>query len=266
MKKVLAVLLAVVLAFSVGTTAFALDLVAEPSPTAGQVTLSVKSEYIEADGVYNLPVSIISAYTPTEVGASPAVMMGFTLGLSGVMASYAEITGFEFTDALKGTAGFTVLDEFGNESDPMTVSFIVPGDDLLSTDRTEIGYVEITVKDTAVFENEDDALEVSAMPSYTGATLGMGGAFDTYMSDGTYAAGVASGVGMAFVVMDLEGNTESLIQDENLFANPATCYEKPPVIPWTERIVNLLKLWGYQIITGLVSLLSVAQSFLKPAA
>ena len=115
MKKVLAVLLAVVLAFSVGTTAFAKDLIPEPGPTSGQVMISVKSDYIEAGNTYKFPVSIISSYTPTQVTGDTAVIIALTLGLGGSMSGAATIKGFEFSEALTSTAGFEVFEAYGND-------------------------------------------------------------------------------------------------------------------------------------------------------
>ncbi len=272
MKKVLAVLLAVVLCFSVGVSAFAANLIEEPTATSGKVYLSVQSQYIDAGGDYTLPVSIISDYTDNDVGADAALALSVIFGITSTnpsMAGKVEFTGFQYADDIKNREGFLVGDDF--TADVPVISCIIPGTDLLRTDRTEIGYISIHVDESIEFTadketGEEDSLQVYAM-GYTWGT-GTNAYYDTeYCMEGKFAPAIDQIFGAcAFAVIDTDGYVNMIEDGVDFITYAADCYQTPPVIPWTERIVNLLKLWGYQIVTGLTSLLQVAQSFLKPAA
>lgn len=272
MKKVLAVLLAVVLCFSVSVTAFAADLVAEPTPTSGEISISVQSAYVEAGQTYQLPVSIISDYSTSDVIGDVALCLAFNFGISckdAKMQSKVEITDFQFTDEIKGIDGFVLADAFGSDFDPTAVSALIPGDELLQTDRTVIGYVTIKVAEDIEFTETDDVenpIMITVTPVMWGTASNAIYEMPYYAEyTGKFAMSLDSIIACtSCAVVDTYGTVEDV--GEFFISYSGYCYQLPPVLPWTERILNLLKLWGYQIVTAITSLLQVAQSFLKPAA
>lgn len=105
MKKVLAVLLAAIMAFTVGVSAFAVEMPDFPKQESNMVYLAAESMYVEAGGTYTVPVYVVSNYGTFDEGATGTVNYAFGYEVAGSGAGYATVTAAPAEGVTEGILG-----------------------------------------------------------------------------------------------------------------------------------------------------------------
>lgn len=264
-RKLLAVLLAVILAFSVGAVAFAEDgegeetttvtLTDEPAQEEGLIYLSAKSVWVEPDSVASVPVSIISDYTPTEVEGG-IVFVGFTVSISNG-SEFSAVTGFDFSDEIKD-ACIPELTFATDLSETFSVAIAVPVEkiNLLKQERLELGTAEVTITDG--FPGGEQPIDVVITP------VCVCNDYLNYVED--YESGDYAGVMAAWndgVIIYNDGAFETPKANETVFPISGHCYQEPPVEPWQDRLVDILKDWAKKLIDAFIAILEALEGLLE---
>ena len=252
MKKFLAILLSVIMAASLCMAGFAAELRTDALP--GQMIVVPQNEHIAPGGEYSIPVSIVSDVEIDGV-TSGSFYTGFSIaGFSGAAQQYLDITGVEFTDAVKAMAGFEGY-ECGFTDGAWYVSFKV--DDLAVLKQTNLEVVNIIV--TVSNEYPGEGVEATLdLTTYDISWLADFGApeFDA---------------GEAAVVVDGEGNATYLTTgstDSQFIVNPGHLADKfdwdpAPELPWQQKLLRWFEGIALKITNGLISLLEVLSGFLE---
>ena len=109
MKKILAIVLAAIMAFSLGVIGFAEDAVEAPAfPTqeAGKVYFASEAIEVEAGQVYQIPVYIVANYTPAITGTA---VVGFSAKVTGDAESYIKVLAISATEDAENLVGYQLL-------------------------------------------------------------------------------------------------------------------------------------------------------------
>ncbi len=164
MKKILAILLAVIAVFSLGITAFAegeentgLLLPEFPTQTEGAVYFASENIYVEAGTTYEVPVYMLSNYTASTEGD---VVVGLTLSLAGQAfdANLMKITALSVSEDVQAMAGYELVGcdvNYNEEFNLNMVTFKVSDMGILNQEKLEIATVTIEVADAYTGYNED---------------------------------------------------------------------------------------------------------------
>ena len=266
MKKILAVFLAVVMAFSAGVAAFAYgtlgDVPANPEPIEGKVNFVAESTFIEAGQTYEIPVSVVSDYTTTV--ESGKLVMSFQASMAGDPS--VTMTGIRFSDEVKALPGFKE-GACGYSTSLLAAfcSFSVDDLSLLKQTNFVIAYVTVEVADTY----EGGAKEASVdLSGYDISFL-----FDGIFDDLTVANELfeyASPVGAeSFVsIVDNDGNVTALevtgATDADVYFTAGHMWEEPERPSATDLLVVQLKRLGLQIVVFLQAILEIVAGLLQP--
>ena len=118
MKKILAILLAALMVFTLGVTAFAegeeentgILLPEFPAQTEGEIYFVSENTYVEAGGIYDIPVYIVSDYTST-VAEAEYTLIGLNFSLVGEAfdMGYANITAITPSAEVEALAGYELI-------------------------------------------------------------------------------------------------------------------------------------------------------------
>ncbi len=138
MKKILAIVLAAIMAFSLGVIGFAEDAEAPALPvqTEGKVYFASEKTEVEAGQVYQIPVYLIANYT----AKSGTVVMGFKAKLTGDAAKYMKIIAISPTEDTQKLANYTLL---GNDTEQL--AFTTTATTVLKSEKLAIAYVLVEV-------------------------------------------------------------------------------------------------------------------------
>lgn len=158
MKKILAILLAAVMVFSLGVTAFAegeeentgILLPDFPAQTEGDIYLVSENTYVDAGGTYEIPVYIVSDYTPSVEGN---VLLGINFQLVGAAfdSEYMTITGIKASDEVQALAGFELVAAdvaYNDDAYCNMFGFVTNDMSLFHQEKMPIAYVTVAVADT----------------------------------------------------------------------------------------------------------------------
>lgn len=261
-KKLLAILLAVTLVFSLGVTAFAADdpqnateveIVPEPEQTDEIFFFSAKSDWIKPGKTNSIPVSIISKVTPE---ATPEwYFVTFTVNI-GEGADYAAVTGFKFNESIPGFDKFKYV--VNEDRDGLwTVSFAVKAADTVdffNQQRLELGTVEVAVDES--FPGGTQPVDVALYAESIGMINLENEAF--WDEVGLYNVAFTGG----FEYNDVDTNPWGLTEGENMFFNAAHCYKK---LPWQDKLINTLKGWALDILDFFTLITNALRGLLQDA-
>ena len=242
MKKILAILLAAIMALSLGVIGFAegeeentgIVLPEFPTQTENEIYFVSENTYVEAGGIYEIPVYIVSNYTPTIDGAY--ALVGMNVALEGEAADYMTITAINASAEAEALAGYSLV-----------------GADVAIYDDPNMNIFGFKTDDMSVFQQEAMVLAyvtVEVSPEYTGYNED-GEEMDCQLTitdplwmvyyENEYAMS-AWGAAVEFI------NPETFEQDA-LFTNAGVVYVvsghliiAPPVPTWEER----LKAWAIE--------------------
>lgn len=243
MKKILAILLSAIMVFSLGLTAFAegedestgILLPEFPAQTEGEIYFVSENTYVEAGATYDIPVYIVSNYTPSVEGYT---LLGINFGLAGAAfdGGYMTITGIRASEEAQALAGFELIAaDVAYMDDPYCNMFGFKCDDMsiYNQEAMPIAYVTVAVAENYPGYNEDGT-EMDCQ-------LDIGDPQWWNYMDNEYAM-FASG-------SPIEITNPDTWEYETIFANDGVLYivsghviQTPPVPTWEER----LKAWAIE--------------------
>ncbi len=243
MKKILAILLAAIMALSLGVVAFAegeeentgILLPEFPAQTEGEVYFVSENTYVEAGGTYDIPVYIVSNYTPSVEGYA-LVGMNFALTGEGYDMGYMEIVGIRASEEAQALAGFELIAaDVALYEDPYCNMFGFKCDDMsiFNQEAMPIAYVtiQVTSEYTGYSEETGEPMDCQldiADPQW-------------YMYFESPYAMVASGSPIE-IFNDETMETEQLWAGSGLYIVSGHLIIAPPVPTWEER----LKAWAIE--------------------
>ena len=165
MKKILAILLAAMMVFTLGLTAFAegedegadtgILLPEFPAQTENEIYFVSENTYVDAGGTYEIPVYIVSNYTPSVEGYA---LIGMNLALEGDAAKFMSITGIKASAEAEALAGYNlVAADLAVGEDPNTNMFGFKTDDMsvFQQEAMPLAYVTVQVSEEYTGYGED---------------------------------------------------------------------------------------------------------------
>lgn len=243
MKKILAILLAAMMVFTLGLTAFAegedegadtgILLPEFPAQTENEIYFVSENTYVEAGGIYEIPVYIVSNYTPSVEGYA---LIGMNFALEGGAADYMTITGIKASAEAEALAGYSLIGaDVAVYEDPNTNMFGFKTDDM------------------SVFQQESMVLAyvtVEVSPEYTGYGED-GEQLDCQLTitDPQWFLYWENEYAMYAIGAPIEIMNPETFEAEQIWANDGVLYVvsghliiAPPVPTWEER----LKAWAIE--------------------
>lgn len=244
MKKILAILLAAMMVFTLGLTAFAegeeentgILLPVFPTQTEGEIYFVSENTYVEAGGIYEIPVYIVSDYTPSVEGY---VLLGMNFALTGEAydMGYMNITGIRASAEAQALAGFELIAaDVALYDDPYCNMFGFKCDDMSLFNQEAMPLAYVTV-------------EVSA--EYTGYSEETGEPMDCQLdiADPQWYMYFENEYAMMAMGAPIEITNAETFEQEAIWANDGVLYVvsghlivAPPVPTWEER----LKAWAIE--------------------
>lgn len=169
MKKILAILLAAMMVFTLGLTAFAegeeentgILLPEFPAQTENEIYFVSENTYVEAGGTYEIPVYIVSNYTTSVEGGF--VLVGMNLAIEGPAANYMTITGVKASAEAEALAGYELavadVADLTLDEDPTMNTFGFRCNDMsiFQQEAMVLGYVTVQVAEDYTGYDEDGA-------------------------------------------------------------------------------------------------------------
>lgn len=243
MKKILAILLSAIMVLSLGVVAFAegeeentgILLPEFPAQTENEIYLVSENTYVEAGGTYEIPVYIVSNYTPSVEGYA-LIGMNFALAGEAFDTGLMTITGIKASAEAEALAGFELI-----------------AADVALYDDPYINMFGFKCDDMSVFQQEAMPIAyvtVQVSPDYTGYNAETGEEMDCQLDisdpqwylyfDNQYAM-FASGAPVE--IMNAETlESEQLWTGSGLYVVSGHLIVTPPVPTWEER----LKAWAIE--------------------
>ncbi len=244
MKKILAILLAAMMVFTLGLTAFAegeeentgILLPEFPAQTENEIYFVSENTYVEAGATYDIPVYIVSNYTPTIDGY---VLLGINFALTGegYDMGYMEIVGIKPSAEVQALAGFELIAaDVALYEDPYCNMFGFKCDDMSIFQQEKMPLAYVTV-------------QVSS--EYTGYSEETGEPMDCQLDlvDPQWYMYFESAYAMVASGSPIEIFNDETMETEQIWANDGVLYIvsghliiAPPVPTWQER----LKAWAIE--------------------
>lgn len=242
MKKILAILLAAIMTLSLGVMAFAegeedtgILLPDFPAQTENEIYFVSENTYVEAGDIVEIPVYIVSNYTPTVEGN---ILFGINFGLAGEAfdMEYMTITGIRASEEAQALAGFELIAaDVAYMDDPYCNMFGFKCNDMsiFNQEAMPIAYVTVTVAESYPGYNEDG----SAMD----CMLDIGDPQWWNYGENEYAMN-ASGYPIDIVNPETFDSESIIANDGILYIVSGHIIQTPPVPTWEER----LKAWAIE--------------------
>ncbi len=244
MKKILAIVLAAIMAFSLGVIGFAEDAVeapAFPAQEAGKVYFASEKVEVEAGQVYQVPVYLVSDYTNTSTGT---LVAGFKAAVTGDTANYINVLAISASEELQALTGFELVGSSAEQ-----IVFTVTDLTLLKQAKFHVANVVIEVAADYVGTTTADDGATALLT----ATLDLDKADYTKHLDNANAM-LAAATDMAII----NGiNVEAIDAD---FVD-AEIVEYIP-LPWNERLRNWFLEQSDKILTFLVAIFDTLSGLL----
>ncbi|MBR6532055.1 MAG: hypothetical protein IKT61_06100 [Clostridia bacterium] len=164
MKKILALVLAAFMIFSLGVVGFAegeedtgILLPEFPTQTEGAIYFASENTYVEAGGIYEIPVYMLSNYTPSVEGD---VVIGLTISLVGAAFdnNLMVITDIKPSAEVQALAGYELIAADVNFADELNNNmFIFKTSDMsvLNNAKLPVAIATVEVKPEYTGYNED---------------------------------------------------------------------------------------------------------------
>lgn len=263
MKKFLAILLSVIMLFTLGVAAFAEgeettpEMPKDTGKVEGKIVLSIENTYIEASNEYSIPIKLYADFLDKVPADAEKLYIGAAgIDLAGDMKTeYATFKGMRFADGVS----LEKVECSYNDVELGYFAFAIDKADfstMLSTsdDGIVIGYIDIAVNDTLPTEYGVDFGQLYFDGTYDfGYTLG-----DQYPS--IYgSAGFMDAEGN-FTAIDLTGSP-----DDDIVYDTACFYHAPHIPTWQERLKDWAKTQGLLFIGFFITVLNVLEELLKKA-
>lgn len=256
MKKILSILLAAIMVFTLGVVAFAegeedtgILLPEFPTQTEGAIYFATENTYVAAGGTYEIPVYMLSNYTASTEGD---IVVGLTLSLAGEAYDYGymTVTGLSIPAEVQAMAGYELIGcdvDLNGEVNLNTVAFKVSDMSILKQEKLQVATVTVAVSPDYTGYNEDGSamdcmLDIQAAQYfwYMENVYGMCGAYAPVEIWPTGAADIFATDGWveALEWIDFGGAAEI----NGIYTVAGHLIVEPPVPTWGER----LKAWAIE--------------------
>ncbi len=244
MKKILAIVLAAIMAFSLGVIGFAEgeEAPAFPVQTEGKVYLASEKVEVEAGQVYQIPVYLVANYKSISAVNGVAVL-GFKAALTGDAAKYMNIIAITATEDTQKLATYTFL---GSTTEQ--IAFTTTDLNIFRNEKFAIANVVVEVASDYVGHTTAD--DETTTPIV--AELKLSAPDYTIYADNNYAAatGLTAGADMSIINTNAPVIGVEAIGVDYVSAEIA---EYIPV-PWNERLRNWFLAQSDKILTFLVAI------------
>ncbi len=242
MKKILAILLAAIMVFSLGLTAFAegeeentgIVLPPFPAQTEGEIYLVSENTYVNAGETVEIPVYIVSDYTSEACPESEYILLGinFTLAGDAFNNGYMNITGIRASEEVQALNGYELIVAEARDMYCNMFGIKVADESILHQEAMPIAYVTVTVAEDYPGYNEDGT-EMDCQ-------LDIGAPVWYEYADRAYAD-------FAFSQIELWNDTTGEFEQidagfDILYIVSGHVIQTPPVPTWEER----LKAWAIE--------------------
>lgn len=273
MKKFLAILLSVIMLFTLGVAAFAedgekpeRDMPYDTAKQPGKVVFSIENTYIDAAKEYSIPITMKSDY----LEKIPENAETFYFGFSGISFSTSEkdiveIKKIRFSDEIAADDQLAVNQVDLENGMDGSMAFKIKKADFnkffsTSDEGIVIGYIDVVTTEDVPKEYGKDFGRIVFFPY-----------FDLYSEDeegnpnGCVADPNASGCSVGYT--DAEGNFTGIFLDESendeIVLDTACFYHAPYVPTWKERLVTWAKGQGVIICGFFITVFSFLEELLK---
>lgn len=239
MKKILAILLAAMMVFTLGLTAFAegeeentgILLPEFPAQTENEIYFVSENTYVEAGGIYEIPVYIVSNYTPSVEGFA---LIGMNFAIEGAAADLMKITAIKASAEAEALAGYElVADGVAYYEDPNLNMFGFKCNDMsvFQQEAMPLAYVTVQVSEEYTGYDEDGA------PMDCQLTI-----IDPqwYLVESDYT--MLASYGMVDIINADTWEVESPAAGDVIYVVSGHLIIAPPVPTWEER----LKAWAIE--------------------
>lgn len=250
MKKFLAILLSVIMLFSLSIAVFAEG---EEAPAempdnwgkeAGKIVVSIDNTYIEAGNTYSIPVRVKADYAANaSEGAKEFYLALSGINLSGAATQNAQITAIRVAD------GFNAIDTDVVEG---YLAFSTTDLSILSTsdEGVIVGYIDLTVDENLPVEYNKDLGGISAFAYYM---------FEDKFDNIYGSAGILNEDGSFDAIEYSESDEDSLLIDG------ASIFHAKKPYTWKDKLKDWAKVQGSTIIGFFITILSALKSLIDKA-
>ena len=271
MKKFLAILLSVIMLFTLGVAAFAEgEDVNEGMPKdtpkqAGKVVFSIQNTYIEPSKEYSIPIIMKSDYLEKVPENAETFYFGFSgISFSTSEKDIVEIKNIRFSDEIAADDQLAVNQVDLENGMDGSLAFKIKKADFnkffsTSDEGIVIGYIDVVKTEDVPEEYNKDFGRLVFFPY-----------FDLYSEDGEgnpngcVADPNASGCSVGYT--DADGNFTGIFLDgsenDEIVLDTACFYHAPYVPTWQERLKAWGKAQGHLIVSFFITILEVLDSLL----
>ncbi len=272
MKKFLAILLSVIMLFTLGVVAFAEgEEVTEGMPgdtpkQAGKVVFSIQNTYIEPSKEYSIPIIMKSDYLEKVPEDAETFYFGFSgINFSTSDKDIVEVKNIRFSDEIVADDRLALNQVDAENAMDGSMAFKIKKADFskffsTSDEGIVIGYIDIATTEDVPEEYNKDFGTIVFFPY-----------FDLYSEDeegnpnGCVADPNASGYSVGYT--DAEGNFTGIFLEgydtDEIVLDTACFYHAPYVPTWKERLVTWAKGQGVIICGFFITVFSFLEELLK---
>lgn len=250
MKKFLAILLSVIMLFSLSIAVFA-EGEEEPAEMpdnwgkeAGKIVVSLDNTYIEAGNTYSIPVRVKADYAANAADDAKEFYLALSgINLSGEATKNAQITAIRVAD------GFNAIDTDVVEG---YLAFSTTDLSILSTsdEGVIVGYIDLTVDENLPVEYNKDLGGISAFAYYM---------FEDKFDNISGSAGILNEDGSFDVIEYNESDEDSLLIDG------ASIFHAKKPYTWKDKLKDWAKNQGSTILGLFITVLTALKNIIEQA-
>lgn len=267
MKKIIAILLSVIMLFTLGVAAFAEGEAEEPAgmpadsaKQPGKIVFSIENTYIDASSTYSIPIVMKSDYLEKV----PAEAETYYFGFSGINFSTSgkdiiKVKEIRFSDAIAQADRLEAKQIDVENGEDGALAFKINKADFgkffsTSDEGIVIGYIDIETTEEVPEEYDVDFGNLVFFPYY-----------DLYnMGEGVLNNEGADGYSIGYE--DAEGNFTGIwldgVETDEIILDTACFYHAPYVPTWQERLTTWAKAQGHLILSFFITIFEVLDSLL----
>lgn len=254
MKKFLAILLSVIMLFTLGVVAFAegdeepAEMPENWGKEAGKIVVSIDNTYIEAGNTYSIPVRVKADYAANAADNAKEFYLALSgINLSGDATQHAAITAIRVADGFNAIK--TDIDEGYLAFSTTDLSILETGDE-----GVIVGYIDLTV----------DAL----LPVEYNKDLGGISAFAYYMFEDDFA-GINDNIYGSAGILNEDGSFDAIeyseSDDDLLLIDGASIFHAKKPYTWKDKLTDWAKTQGSLILGFFITILTALKSLIEQA-
>ena len=250
MKKFLAILLSVIMLFSLSIAVFAegeevpAEMPDNWGKEAGKIVVSIDNTYIEAGNTYSIPVRVKADYAAKAADDAKEFYLALSgINLSGEATKNAQITAIRVAD------GFNAIDTDVVEG---YLAFSTTDLSILNTsdEGVIVGYIDLTVDENLPVEYNKDLGGISAFAYYL---------FEDKFDNISGSAGILNEDGSFDVIEYNESDEDSLLIDG------ASIFHAKKPYTWKDKLKDWAKGQGSTILGLFITVLTALKNIIEQA-